>query len=157
MVISAGVVGLHDSESAKQFQALVRKPAKAANGKTETMPGNISDVLTVIQTEQKQRSPLHLYPCRKLLQNPRDPMSASMRWNVIWSEQALSLCARLTGGSFDSSDRGNALSDEGSRSFMRMTCPNCLAVRDIKPKGDRVKFPWNPKRTITPPIRGDAG
>jgi hypothetical protein len=24
-----------------------------------------------------------------------------------------------------------------------MTCPNCLAARDIKPKGDHVKFPWH--------------
>ena len=36
-------VALHDSESAKQFQALVKKPAQAANGKTapapESMPG----------------------------------------------------------------------------------------------------------------------
>src|SRR5438105_8468157 len=32
-------VALHDSESAKQFQALVKKPAKATNGKTESRPG----------------------------------------------------------------------------------------------------------------------
>src|SRR5215467_9318300 len=32
-------VALHDSESAKQFQALVKKPAKAANGKAEPTSG----------------------------------------------------------------------------------------------------------------------
>src|SRR6266581_611326 len=34
-------VALHDSESAKQFQALLKKPAKAANGKTEPTPGSM--------------------------------------------------------------------------------------------------------------------
>src|SRR5713101_8638723 len=32
-------VALHNSESAKQFQALLKKPAKAANGKTEPTGG----------------------------------------------------------------------------------------------------------------------
>src|SRR5215472_7369841 len=34
-------VALHDNESAKQFQALVKKSAKAANGKTKLAPENI--------------------------------------------------------------------------------------------------------------------
>ena len=34
-------VALHDSESAKQFQALLKKPAKAANGKMAPTPGNM--------------------------------------------------------------------------------------------------------------------
>jgi hypothetical protein len=33
-------VALHNSESAKQFQALLKKPAKAVNGKTEPTPGS---------------------------------------------------------------------------------------------------------------------
>jgi len=33
-------------------------------------------------------------------------------------------------------------------------CPTCLAVRDIKPKGDRVKFPSHPKRMTTTPNQG---
>src|SRR6266566_3210623 len=34
-------IARHDSESAKQFQALLKKPAKAANGKTEPTPGSM--------------------------------------------------------------------------------------------------------------------
>ncbi|WP_052569125.1 hypothetical protein [Ktedonobacter racemifer] len=34
-------VALHDSESAKQFQALLKKPAKASNGKTAPTPGSM--------------------------------------------------------------------------------------------------------------------
>ncbi|HEU5379075.1 MAG TPA: hypothetical protein VFV38_26930 [Ktedonobacteraceae bacterium] len=33
-------------------------------------------------------------------------------------------------------------------------CPMCLAIRDITPKGGRVKFPWHPKRTTTTPNQG---
>src|SRR6266487_5993220 len=34
-------VALHDSESAKQFQALLKKPAKTSNGKPEPIPGSM--------------------------------------------------------------------------------------------------------------------
>jgi hypothetical protein len=33
-------------------------------------------------------------------------------------------------------------------------CPICLAVRDIKLKGDRVKFPSHPKRMTATPNHG---
>jgi hypothetical protein len=36
----------------------------------------------------------------------------------------------------------------------RFECPTCLAVRDIYPKGGRVKFPWHPKRTTNTPNQG---
>ena len=36
----------------------------------------------------------------------------------------------------------------------RFECPTCLAVRDIKPKGDHLKFPSHPKRTTNTPNQG---
>ena len=33
----------------------------------------------------------------------------------------------------------------------RVECPTCLAMREIKPKGDHVKFPAHPKRLTTTP------
>jgi len=36
----------------------------------------------------------------------------------------------------------------------RFECPMCLAVRDIKPKATRVKFPSHPKRMTTTPNQG---
>jgi hypothetical protein len=36
----------------------------------------------------------------------------------------------------------------------RFECPTCLAVREIKPKGGRVKFPSHPKRTTSTPNQG---
>src|SRR5947209_2616760 len=37
------------------------------------------------------------------------------------------------------------LSQMEETGISRFECPTCLAVRDIKPKGDRVKFPSHPK------------
>ncbi len=39
-------------------------------------------------------------------------------------------------------------------SISYVECPICLAVRNIQPKGDTVKFPWHPRRTTTTPNRG---
>ena len=36
----------------------------------------------------------------------------------------------------------------------RFECPTCLAVREIKPKGGRVKFPSHPKRLTRTPNQG---
>ncbi len=33
-------------------------------------------------------------------------------------------------------------------------CPTCLATRDITPKGNRVKFPWHPRRKTATPNQG---
>jgi hypothetical protein len=36
----------------------------------------------------------------------------------------------------------------------RFECPTCLAVRELKPKGGRVRFPSHPKRLTTTPNHG---
>src|SRR5229473_4207168 len=46
-------VALHDSESARQFQALLKKPAKAANGKTEQTIGTLPRSSPSIQRVQQ--------------------------------------------------------------------------------------------------------
>src|SRR5437868_4714960 len=46
------------------------------------------------------------------------------------------------------------LSQMKEASVTRFECPTCLAVRDIQPKGDSVKFPWHPRRTTNTPNHG---
>ena len=36
----------------------------------------------------------------------------------------------------------------------RVECPECLATREIHPKGETVKFPWHPKRVTRTPHHG---
>jgi hypothetical protein len=47
-----------------------------------------------------------------------------------------------------------ALSQIEEAGVSRFECPTCLAVRDIKPKGGRVKFPSHPKRMTNTPNHG---
>ena len=51
-------VALHDSESAKQFQALLKKPAKATNGQRAQAQGNMPGSSHVAQTEQEPTLPM---------------------------------------------------------------------------------------------------
>jgi hypothetical protein len=66
-------VALHDSESAKQFQALLKKPAKAVNGKTEPTPGNISGVPSAVQAEQKAVPASASFPMPQVAPKPTRP------------------------------------------------------------------------------------
>jgi hypothetical protein len=133
-------VALHDSESARQFQALLKKPAKAANGKTAPTPGSMPSAATLPMpqvapkpTKQRvgQRAP------------ERDPVGET---SAPSSSQAI-------GCPFTESIEVT-LSQMEEASVSLFECPTCLAVRDIKPKGDHVKFPWHPRRKTTTPNQG---
>ena len=66
-------VALHDSESAKQFQALLKKPAKAANGKAEPTPGSMTGVPYAGQAEQKAGSASATLPMPQVSPKPTQP------------------------------------------------------------------------------------
>src|SRR6266487_5296462 len=51
-------VTIYDSESAKQFQALLKKPAKATNGQRAQAQGNMPGSSHVAQTEQEPTLPM---------------------------------------------------------------------------------------------------
>ncbi len=146
-------VALHESESAKQFQALLKKPAKAANGKTEPTPGNISGVSSAVQAEQKAAPASASFPMPQVAPKPTRPsvgQRAPERDPVGTHAPSV---RKATGCSFTEviEVTPSQIKEAGVSCF---ACPTCLAVRDIKPKGDRVKFPWHPKRTTNTPNQG---
>jgi len=147
-------VAIHDSESAKQFQALLKKPAKAANGKTAPTPGNISGVSYAGQAHEiaapapasfllPQVSPKPTQPRVGQRAPERDPVG----------DAAASTVHKVIGCSF-TEVIAVTLVQIGEAGVSRFECPTCLAVRDIPPKRERVKFPWHPKRTTTIPNHG---
>jgi hypothetical protein len=147
-------VALHDSESAKQFQALLKKPAKAANGKTAPTPESMPGVLYAGQVEQQAVPSAATLPMPQVAPKPtkqrvgqrapeRDPVGETSAPSV---HQAI-------GCPFTESIEVT-LSQMEEASVSLFECPTCLAVRDIKPKGDRVKFPWHPRRKTTTPNQG---
>ncbi len=147
-------VALHDSESAKQFQALLKKPAKAANGKTAPTPESMPGVLYAGQVEQQAVPSGSSLPMPQVAPKPtkqrvgqrapeRDPVGETSAPSV---HQAIG-CPFTEAISV-------TLSQMEEASVSLFECPTCLAVRDIKPRGDRVKFPWHPRRKTTTPNQG---
>ncbi len=147
-------VALHDSESAKQFQALLNKPAKAANGKTEPARGTISGLPHAGQAEQKAETPSVTLPMPQVSLKPTQPrvgQRAPERDPV--GETTAPSARKVTGCSF-TEVIVMSLAQVEEAGVSHFECPTCLAVRDISPKGGRVKFPWHPKRTTNTPNQG---
>ncbi len=147
-------VALHNSEGAKQFQALLKKPAKAANGKPEPTPGSIPGVPYAGQTDEIAKPASATLPMPQVAPKPTQPrvgQRAIVR-DPIGETSAFSVreTTRCSFAEFIEVTRSQ-MEETG---VSRFECPACLAVRDIKPKGGRVKFPSHPKRMTTTPNEG---
>jgi hypothetical protein len=143
-----------NSEGAKQFQALLKKPGKAASGKTELPQRSVSDPPHAVSTEQEAESGASRSPMPQVAPKPtklrvgqrapeRDPVGETSAPSV----------RKANGCSFTEVIEVT-LSQMEEAGVSCFECPTCLATRDIQPRGDRVKFPWHPKRTTTTPNRG---
>src|SRR6266700_1127928 len=147
-------VALHDSESGKQFQALLKKPAKAANGKTEPAPGSLPGVPYAGQADEIAEPASASLPMPQVAPKPtqsRVGQRAPERDPV--GETAASSVRKAIGCSF-TEVIVMTLAQMEEAGVSHFECPTCLAVRDIPPKGGRVKFPWHPKRTTNTPNQG---
>jgi hypothetical protein len=147
-------VALHDSEGARQFQALLKKPAKAANRKTEPTPGSVPVVAYTGQVDEIAESASATLPMPQVSPKPTQPrvgQRAPERDPV--GETTASSVRKATGCSF-TEVIVVTLAQIEEAGVSHFECPTCLAVRDIPPKGGRVKFPWHPKRTTTTPNQG---
>jgi DNA polymerase III delta prime subunit len=143
-------VALHDSESAKQFQALVRKSAKAVNGKAEPTSG-APEAFQATEIAESASATLPMPQVSPKPTQPRVGQRTPERDPV--GETAASPVRKAIGCSF-TEEIPVTLAQIKEAGDSRFECPTCLAVRDIQPKGNRVKFPSHPKRTTTTPNRG---
>lgn len=146
-------VALHDSEGAKQFQALLKKPPKAANGKTGQTTGNVPGP-SAAQTEQTKGNTSATPPMPQVSLKPTQPHVGQRAPGRDPAGGTSTPFVRKTAGcSFteDISVRASQMKEAGVSHF---ECPTCLAVRDIKPSRDRVKFPSHPKRMTNTPNHG---
>jgi hypothetical protein len=148
-------IAMHESESARQFQALVKKPAPAANGKMAQTSGAQPGSPSATQREQEAVSGGSSLPLPQVTPKPtkqrvgqrapeRDPVGET---SAPPSSQAI-------GCPFTKSiEVTPAQMEEAGVSLFE--CPTCLATRDITPtKEGRVKFPWHPRRKTTTPNQG---
>jgi len=147
-------VALHDSESAKQFQALLKKSAQAANGKTELTPGSMPGVPSAGRTGEIAQSASATLPMPQVSPKPTQPrVGQRTPERDPVGETAASPVRKAIGCSF-TEEIPVTLAQIREAGDSRFECPTCLAVRDIQPKGNRVNFPSHPKRTTTTPNRG---
>lgn len=147
-------IALHESESAKQFQALWKKPAKSANGKTDPAPGSISGEPPVDHTDETAEIASAIPPMPQVFPKPTPPrvgQRAPGRDPV--GETIPPVVGKGLGCSF-SEVIGVSLAQAEEAGVSHFECPTCLAVRFIPPKGGHFKFPWHPKRTTHTPNQG---
>jgi DNA polymerase III delta prime subunit len=142
-------VAIHDSESAKQFQALLKKPAKTTNGQRAQAQGNMPGSSHVAQTEQEPTLPMPQVAPKRT--SPHVGQRAVERDPV--GEMSVPSVRKATGCTFTEVIEVTRTQMEET-GVSRFECPTCLAVREIQPKGGRVKFPSHPKRMTTTPNQG---
>ncbi len=147
-------VATHNSESAKQFQALLRKPGTTGKGQEPLPVSSMPGPPHVTQTEQAPENVPASFPMPQVSPKPtkrRVGQRGSGRDPV--GETASTSVRKATGCSFTEVIEV-MLSQMEEAEVSRFECPTCLAVRDIQPKGESVKFPWHPKRTTNTPNHG---
>jgi DNA polymerase III delta prime subunit len=121
-------IALHESESAKQFQALWKKPAKAANSKTAPTPGSISGEPPVVQTGAIAEVASAAFPMPQVFPKPAPPrvgQRAPGRDPV--GETVVSEAAKGLGCSF-TEVIGVSLAQVEEAGVSHFECPTCLAV-----------------------------
>ena len=146
-------VATHNSESAKQFQVLLRKPGKAENGQGSRAQGSVPG-LHVVQTEREAEPVSASFPMPQVAPKPTTPRvgQRAPQRDPVGKTSAQS-GRQATRCSFTEVIEVT-LSQIEEAKVSRFECPICLAVRDIQPKGDSLKFLWHTKRTTSTPNRG---
>ncbi len=144
-------VALHNSESAKQLQALVKKPPKVADGKTESPPGSVPVVSATSQADTIAAPASASFPMPQVAPKPTPPRVGQRApgRDPVGTPPAASERKSMGCSFMEVIPIGVAQIKETGVSHFE--CPTCLAVRDISPKKGRVKFPWHPKRTTNTP------
>ncbi len=147
-------VALHNSEGAKQFQALWKKPSKAANGKMEPTPGSMPGMPYAVQAEQEAKSVSRSLPMPQVSPKPTQPRVGQRAPERDPVGETTAFPVRKAIGCSFTEVIVVTLAQMEESGVSRFECPTCLAVRDIPPKRERVKFPWHPKRTTATPNQG---
>jgi AAA domain len=132
-------------DSVKQLQVLLGKPGKAGNGKATTgLPHHA-------QTEQAVGSVPASTSLPQVAPKPSKARVGERRPKRDPVGEASATPTRTsTGCAFSGKIELLARQMEAEAVF-HVECPECLAVREIHPKGDSVMFSWHVKRvTITP-------
>jgi len=143
-------------DSTKQLQVLLGKPGKAGNGKAPSpmgkMPGPPHNAQTGLTAESVPTSkPL---PLPQVAPKPTTARVGERRNIRDPVGETSALPPRTSTGCAFSGKIDLLPHQMEVAAVFRVECPECLAVREIHPKGDRVSLAWHVKRVTTTPNHG---
>ena len=147
-------VETNNIESAKQLQLLHRSPGKAGNRQGPLPVGSIPEVPHVAQTAQTSANATPSLSPPQVSPKPTKPRAGQRGPGRDPVGETSAPSVRKAPGCSFTEVIEVILSQMKEASVTRFECPACLAVRDIQPKGDSVKFPWHPRRTTNTPNHG---
>jgi hypothetical protein len=147
-------VATNTIEGTKQLQVLRSHPGKAGNGRGSLPVGSMPGPPHLAQIEQAPENAPASLPRPLVSLKPTKPRVGERGpgRDPVGETSAPSV-RKATGCSF-SEIIELMLSQMEEALVTRVECPTCLAVRDIQPKGENVKFPWHPKRVTNTPNHG---
>ena len=137
-----------------QIIALLRKPANAENGETTRGQGSVPGVPPLTEPEQEAEPVSATSPLPQVTPKSTKPSVGQRAPERDPVGETSILSVRKTTGCSFTEDISVTPAQMEEAGVSRFECPTCLAVRDIKPKGGGVKFPWHPKRTTNAPNHG---
>jgi DNA polymerase III delta prime subunit len=135
-------VEIHNSESAKQLQVLQSHPEKA---------GSMPRLPQVTQTAQASEKTVPSLPLPQVSPKPTKTRVGERGPGRDLVGEASAVAGQKATGCIFSEVIAMKPSQMEEAKVSHVECPVCLAVRDIHPKGDRVRFPWHPKRVTSTP------
>jgi len=147
-------VETHTIDSVKQLQVLLGKPGEAGNGRAPSQVEKMPGLQHRAQTEQAAGSVPASTSLPQVAPKPtkarvgqrgpgRDPVGETSDPSVRTAIGcAFTEIIEVTQSQMEEAE------------VSHFECPTCLAVRDIHPKGEIVKFPWHPKRVTSTPNHG---
>jgi hypothetical protein len=147
-------IGARDPKDYWQFQALLKKLAPAANGKAEPTPGSMPAPPTAVPHSQTAKSSTELSPMPQVAPKPTQPCVGQRVPGRDPVGEMSALSVRKSAGCAFTQVIEVTLAQLEETGVSRLECPTCLAMREIKPKGNHVKFPAHPKRITATPNQG---
>lgn len=147
-------VATHDLESAKQLQALLKKPAPTENAKAAPPIKTMPESPPPDQAEQEAELVVATLPMPQVTPKPtKRRVGQRAPERDLVGEASAPASPQATRCSF-MEEIPVTLSQMEEAGVFRFECPTCKATQTIKPKGERVKFSWHPKRTTNTPNHG---
>jgi len=137
----------------RQLRLFLGKAVKAA-GKHSREPGN-GEVEVRQMAQSDQTSPFATAP--DMTPKPANKRVGERGFGCVSVEEASAIQIRKVAGCSFTRKIELLPRQMEAASVLHVECPECLAVREIRTKGENITFSWHVKRVTTGPNNGMRG